>query len=248
MVPVRLVLVLVDAHHHSRVRVLPRRRQQHLDRTALQMQRGGVPLPETPRRFDDDVRARLPPVQAGRIPLRGHGYPPPVDEQRARLRPDRPTEPAVRRVVLQQMGQSRRRRDVVDRHHLHRCPPSLRPLQNTTEIVPSDPPEPVDRYPYHHAVPPSSWLHYRHVHAPPAPRGPFAARGPPSRVAARRGGGRTALVATGRVNGTTPAAGGRLTPTGRQTLGTMRTARYRKEEKCRKAGEPAMHHWPSPFR
>ena len=138
----RVVLVVVDAEHERDVRLLGRRRDQHLLRARVEVLLRAVALGEVARRLDHDVDAEVAPRQGRRVALGEHlelraaGLDHAVAElDTLRKRPEH-------RVVLEQVRHRLRVGEVVHRHDLEVAVP----LEVRPEEVAPDAPEPVDSH------------------------------------------------------------------------------------------------------
>ena len=107
-----VVLVVVDAHDERDVRIGRGRRDQHLLRAGFEVLRGSFARGEQAGRLDDDVDAELVPRQRLRVALAEHAERRAVDADRVALDLDA-GKPAVRRVVVEQVREDVRRREVV---------------------------------------------------------------------------------------------------------------------------------------
>ena len=105
-----VVGVEVDAERDGHVGVGRRRRDDHLLRPGLEVLGGVVALGEQAGRLDHDVDAEVAPGQVGRIALGEHLDLGAVDGDRAVAGLDLAREAAEDRVVLEQVGERRRRR------------------------------------------------------------------------------------------------------------------------------------------
>ena len=140
-VPRRVVLVVVDAEHQGQVGTLGRGADDHGLRARGEVLRGVVPLREQAGRLHHDVHAEVAPGKGRRVALGQH-----LEVARAHPQPaafDRHLvgQVAEHRVVLEQVGQRLRIRDVVDRDELDIL---LAALQGGPHDVAADPSEPVD--------------------------------------------------------------------------------------------------------
>src|SRR5438105_1324795 len=134
----RVVRVLVDAEHEGHVRILGGGGDDHLLRAGLEMLGRGRGVPEEARRLDDDLDSELLPRQRRGILHRAYPDLAPVDEDGFSLRDDLGAERAVDRIVLQQVRERLRGREIVDSDHLDLG----RPEGRAEEDAP-DPTEPV---------------------------------------------------------------------------------------------------------
>jgi hypothetical protein len=133
-------VVEVDAERDRDVRLLRRRRDDHLLGARLEVLRGVVTPGEPARRLDHDVDAQVGPWEACRVALREHPHLGAVDEDRAIPLLDLAWEAPVHRVVLEQVGERVHVRDVVQRNELDLGVV----LVGGAEDVAPDAPEPVD--------------------------------------------------------------------------------------------------------
>jgi hypothetical protein len=145
----RVVRFVVHAHHQSDVRLLGGRRDDHLLGSRRQMFGGTVAVGEFARALEHHVHAQVAPRQRGGVFGGEHLELVAVHDDAVGLALNRGGEVAEDRVVLQQMGQRRGIREVVDRHKIdaalgERCAHDVAP----------DAPEPIDANSHGHALPP----------------------------------------------------------------------------------------------
>jgi hypothetical protein len=114
VVLLRLVVVLVDAHHHGEVGALARGGDQHLARAALEVEGRVVAGTEPPGGLDDNVRAELTPVDPGRVAAGQRRDAAARNDDRAIVGIDVGSEPAIGGIERQQVRQGPRIGDVVD--------------------------------------------------------------------------------------------------------------------------------------
>ena len=147
----RLVLGVIHPHDQSDVLALGRSRDDHLLRPGGEMAAGFLRLGEEAGRFHHHLDAELGPGQLGRGPGADHENFAAVDHQDVVLglvrsglfRGDGALEPALRGVVLEQVGEIVGRDDVADGDDVQgRAEQAL--LDQCPEDQPADAAEPVD--------------------------------------------------------------------------------------------------------
>ena len=143
-------LVEVDAERDGGVRLGGGRGDDHLLGAGLEVLGGVVALREEPGRLDHDLGPEVAPRQRGRVLLGEHLHLAAVDGQRAVAHLDGARERPVHRVVLEQVRERPRVRDVVDRDDLDVRVRLLR----CAEHVAADPAEAVDPDSYGHQLSP----------------------------------------------------------------------------------------------
>ena len=110
----RVVRLLVDPHHDGEVLVLGGRGDDHLARAGGDVGLGLLGVGEQTRRLDDDVGAQVAPRELAGIALGEHFDLAAVDGQDVAVHRHGAGEGTEDGVVLEQMSQRRRSRDVVD--------------------------------------------------------------------------------------------------------------------------------------
>ena len=135
----RVVLLFVDAKDDCDVLSLGRRRDDHLFRTRCDVLLSAVSVGEEPGGLEHDVNAQVFPRQLRRVAHRQHFELVAIDRDRVPFGLDFCVQVAEHRVVLQQMRQRRRVRQVVDRDEVDVFVGERRPHD-----VPADAAEPVD--------------------------------------------------------------------------------------------------------
>src|SRR5262249_4059177 len=135
----RLVGLLVHAEHDRGVRILRRRRDDHLLGAGLQVLRGGGGVAKDAGGLDDHVDAEVTPGQRRRILERTDPDLASVHEERLALGGHFRAERAVNGIVLQQVAKGLGVRQVVDADHL-----DILRLERGAEKDPPDPTESID--------------------------------------------------------------------------------------------------------
>ena len=143
-----VVAVGVDSHHDRDVGIGGRRRDDDLARTAAQVFGGRLAGSEKPGALGDDIDTDPAPVELFRVADGGVGHPPAVDLDGVVFGADLRVEPAVHRVVFQQVRHGGGVGQVVDGGHLH-----VRVLHRRPEYQPSDASETVDSQFDAHSIP-----------------------------------------------------------------------------------------------
>ena len=159
-----VVSLPVHAEDDRDVLVLGRRRDDHLLRpTPIDMGFRLRGVGEESRRFDHDVDPQVPPGQVARILLGEDPHPSPIDLEGITIRADVSRVVAQDRVVLQEVSQGRRIRDVVDGRDL-----KVAPAVGRAEDIAADTAESIDANLHRHDDPPLNLLDHFDSPAPPA--------------------------------------------------------------------------------
>jgi hypothetical protein len=144
-----IVHLVVDAQHERNVGALGGRRDDDLLRAGGDVLRGGGAIGEEAGRLEDDVDAKRPPAQFGRVSLREDLELVALHRDAAVLRLDARLQVADHRVVFEQVREGIRARQIVDGDEIDVLVAQRRPHD-----VPPDAPESVDPDPYSHRCPP----------------------------------------------------------------------------------------------
>src|SRR5206468_2764697 len=134
-----VVGIMLTAAARGRRRCLRGRRDDDLLRAGAKVLGRVRGVAEEPRRFHDDVDAELLPRKRRGIALRAHAHLAAVHEDRLALGRDLGRQGPVDRIVLEEMGQSLRVREIVDAHHFE-----IVGAERGAEEHPSDTTESVD--------------------------------------------------------------------------------------------------------
>ena len=116
--PRRIVVGIVDAHHHGDVGVLGRRADDHLPRSLVQVQRRLGPFGVAAGRLDDHLHPQLPPGQESDVGRGQDPYGLSLEDQTVFGMPYLVRPDPMDAVVFEKVGEGSGIGDVVDRDHL----------------------------------------------------------------------------------------------------------------------------------
>ena len=132
---------VVHTQHDGGVElILGRRTEDHPFGTSIDVLSKAGAVREPPGGFEHDLTAQFLPGECRGILLRGDRDLPAVDDHALLTGRDRPLEPPLHAVILQQQRQVLRVGEVVDRHDLE----VERPLGQHSENQPADPSKSID--------------------------------------------------------------------------------------------------------